>query len=77
MSDELTAKINRIESILTASLMVQIQELQEVEGKTRKKPLSIEAILYKAGIESPTEIGSLVNKTKQAVSNRLTAEGVR
>ena len=76
MSDDSSAWLERIETLLKAILMVQIHRLQAEDDSSRADPRSLEALLFEAGLASPTEIGLFVNKTRQAVSQRLKTEGV-
>jgi hypothetical protein len=76
VSDDLSAEIHRLEVLLRASLMLQIQQLQMEDQPSRTDPRSLEALLFHAGVTSPTEIGLLVNKTRQSVSQRLKNEGL-
>lgn len=75
MSSNVDAKLDRIDSLLTALVMFQVQATLEPDGRSRKDPLSVEGVLYQAGF-AQAEIVKLVNKSKQTVSAKLKSEGL-
>ncbi len=73
--NELLKAVGRIESATRAMLMLMAQQTKAADPRSRAEQQSVEAVLYLSGF-SQAEIGRLLNMTRQAVGDRLRAEGL-